>query len=419
MPKDGSIDLRPRTRPDLAAGAPFGIGRRTELDWLRVIAFGLLILFHVGLVYAPFDWHIHSRYTADWLRQGILVTGPWRLTLLFLISGAALKLMSRRMTASGLLRARLVRLLPPAVFGILVLVPPQAFIEATTKGWWSGDLWSWWLHEFSAQGLAEGVPVNHLWFVLYIIAYSVGATVLVARPGLQAALGRGAEFALRGPLMLLLPIVYLTLVRQGLFLHYGISNHITADWYNHAVSLAAFLLGFVVVGRQAVWRTLIRWRWASAALAAVSLPTLMMIEAVPETTPETWWNSLVFGADQWASIAAVLGFGAKHLANRDGPVLRYLTEAVFPCYLAHQTILVGATWMIRSAALPAPVEAAVLVTVTVGGCFAVYEIVRRLGPLRPLFGLKTLSRRTPAEPAALRPEPVGRAEPPGFTAEAA
>ena len=65
--------------PAASVSAP--LGRRTDLDWLRVGAFGLLILFHVGLVYAPFDWHIHSRHTEGWLREGILITGPWRLTL--------------------------------------------------------------------------------------------------------------------------------------------------------------------------------------------------------------------------------------------------------------------------------------------------------------------------------------------------
>ena len=418
MPKDGDFERRSEARADLLSVERFGLGRRTDLDWLRVIAFGLLILFHVGLVYAPFDWHIHSRYTAPWLREGILVTGPWRLTLLFLISGAALKLMSRRHNAGEVLRARFARLLPPALFGILVLVPPQAFIEASDKGWWSGGLWGWWLREFSAQGLAEGVPVNHIWFVLYITAYCVAATVLIRWPRLQHWLGGGLERALGGWRMLVLPIMYLTLARQGLFLRYGISNHISSDWYNHAVSLGAFLLGFLIVGREGVWRNLIRWRWAAGAAAVIALPILMVLQSVPETTPEAWWASLVFSIDQWASIAAVLGFGAKHLSNRDGPVLRYLTGAVFPCYLAHQTILVVAVWMIRGTVLPAPVEVLALVTITVGGCFATYELVRRIGPIRLLFGLKPLARRV-AAPASVRPLQLGRGEAAGLTVEAA
>jgi hypothetical membrane protein len=119
----------------------------------------------------------------------------------------------------------------------------------------------------------------------------------------------------------------------------------------------------------------------------------MLLEATPATTPEAWWTSLVFATDQWATIAALLGFGAKHLQNRDGPALRYLTQAVFPCYLAHQTILVAAVWTIRPLNLPAVVEAPLLIAVTVGGCLAVYEGVRRANLLRPLWGLKPLPGR--------------------------
>ena len=404
----------------LAAPLNFGLGRRSDLDWLRVIAFGLLILFHVGLVYAPFDWHIHSRHTEGWLRQGILLTGPWRLTLLFFISGAALKLMSRKMTAGTVLKARLARLIPPALFGVLVLVPPQAFIEAVDKGSWHEGFFAWWVNEFSPAGLAGGVPVNHLWFVLYILVYSVLTTALIASPRLQAALSSGFGKALSGLTLLVAPIAYLTLARQGLFLHFGISNHLSSDWYNHAVSLGAFLLGFLVVGQSGFWRAAIRWRWAALATVAVTLPTLMVMESTPASAPEPWLTSLVFSADQWASIAAILGFGALYLQNRDGPVLRYLTQAVFPCYLAHQTILVAAVWMVRPLNLPAFVEAPLLVTVTIGGCIAVYEGVRRINLVRPLWGLKPLPRSAHGQAAALRPTPAPpRKDAPALTAEAA
>lgn len=418
------VAMTPATDAASVAGpAPSPVfGRRTDLDWLRVIAFGLLILFHVGLVYAPFDWHIHSRHTAEWMREGILVTGPWRLTLLFLISGAALKLMSRRLTAASVLKARFARLLPPALFGIFVLVPPQAWLEAVDKGSYSGDLLSWWPHQFSPEGLSQGgIPVNHMWFVLYILVYSVLTVALIALPTVQRWLAGLLQAMLRGPLVLLVPVAYLFAARQGLFLHYGISNHLSSDWYNHAVSLGAFLTGFLLVGSEPFWRDLMRWRWAALAVAALTLPLLMVLASEQPTTPESWWASLAFSADQWASIAAVLGFGARHLQNRDSKALRYLTQAVFPFYLAHQTILVFAVWWIRPLNLPGPVEAAALIAATVAGCFLVYEIVRRINPIRPLWGLKRLRRdESLASTPVLEPTPAPNPEDtPSMTAEAA
>jgi peptidoglycan/LPS O-acetylase OafA/YrhL len=392
--------------------------RRSDLDWLRVIAFGLLILFHAGLVYAPFDWHIHSRYTADWMRQGILLTGPWRLTLLFFISGAALKLMSRKQNAGQVLKARIARLVPPALFGVFILVPPQAFLEAVDKGSWHDGFFAWWVHQFSPAGVAAGVPVNHIWFVLYILVYSLLATALVALPILQTRLSNILARRLTGLALLAAPIAYLTLARQVLFLRFGISNHLSSDWYNHAVSLGAFLLGFLLVGQSGFWKAAVRWRWMALAVVAIALPSLIVLESGAATEPEPWWTSLAFSADQWATIAAILGFGAVHLQNRDGPILRYLAQAVFPCYLAHQTILVWAVWAIRPLNLPSLVEAPSLVAITVGGCLGVYEVVRRINLLRPIWGLKPTLRPAPAPVPALRSTPP-RNEPPTLSAEAA
>jgi peptidoglycan/LPS O-acetylase OafA/YrhL len=415
---------QPGARTVSRARLNLGVGRRSDLDWLRVIAFGLLILFHAGLVYAPFDWHIHSRHTQDWLRWGIYLTGPWRLTLLFFISGCALRLMSRKLSAWSVLKARLARLLPPALFGVLVLVPPQAWLEAVDKGSWHEGLIAWWIHQFSPAGLASGVPVNHIWFVIYILVYSMLATALIAVPVVQKWISGALGWSLSSLTVLVLPILYLAVVRQGLFPHYGVTNHLDADWYNHAMSFGVFLLGFLVVGENGFWRAAIRWRWAALTVAALALPALIAAETIPSTTPEAWWLSLLFSVDQWATIAAILGFGAIHLQDRDGPLLRYLSQAVFPCYLAHQTILVCAVWFIRPLNLPALLEAPILVGTTVGGCLVVYEIVRRFNLVRPLWGLKPLPPQAPeaaptVAPGALpRPAPA-RPEAPALTAEAA
>ncbi|RYF62556.1 MAG: acetyltransferase, partial [Cytophagaceae bacterium] len=60
-------------RPVSAPPQP-SVVRRHDLDWIRVGAFGLLILYHVGLVYGFYDWHIRSVHRFDWMREGVLIT---------------------------------------------------------------------------------------------------------------------------------------------------------------------------------------------------------------------------------------------------------------------------------------------------------------------------------------------------------
>lgn len=388
--------------------------RRTDLDWIRVIAFGLLILFHVGLAYAPWDWHAHSTRTYEWLREGVLLTGPWRLTLLFLVSGAALRFMSRGMSPQKVVWARLVRLVPPFLFGVMALVPIQAWIEWRSKGTFSGNLIDWYAYQFSPKGFADGVPLNHMWFVLYIIVYSLICIALLAAPKALALLERGAAKALSGWLLLILPMVYLAAVRQDLYDAWGISNHLRTDWYNHAMSFAVFLFGFLFAGREAIWAEFIRLRWAALAVVMLAMPCLMLGEANVLALSD-WAKNALFGLDQWGAIAAVLGFGGKWLRHERTSALTYLTDAVFPCYLAHQTILVAALYLIAPLRWPVGVEAAFLIFVTLGGSLGVYEIVRRIPLIRPLWGLRYAARAR----APLKADDEGGIVAPAVTAEAA
>ena len=378
--------------------------RRADLDWIRVVAFGLLILFHVSLVYAPWDWHVHSRHTFAWLEEVTVATGPWRLTLLFLVSGAALRFMSRRFTPTEVLRARMTRLLPPLLFGVLVLVPPQSWLEAVDKGSWSGGLDAWWRHEFSLSGLADGVPVNHLWFVEYIVVYSLAAVALMTRPAWIAALETWLERTLTGWRMLVLPILFFILARQLVFPWFGQTNQLFGDWYNHLTSLGAFLFGFAVAGREAIWKTLEAQRRPALVVALISTPLLMAWTVSPQALSWFGWpKHILHGLEQWSAMAAILGYGSLYLRRADTPLLRYLTDAVFPCYLAHQTILVIAVHFAKPLDLPAAVEAGVLITATLGGSLLVYELARRSGPLRPLWGLRRHPVVRPVPPAPTVP----------------
>jgi len=382
----GPVDHRRGVNP---AATPV---RRLDLDWIRVSAFGLLILYHVGLVYAPYDWHIHSRHTFEWMREGVLVTNPWRLTLLFLVSGAALRFMTARRSAGQVARARAERLIPPLLLGTLVLVPIQSWIEAMDKGGWSGDFAAWWWHEFSLSGLSDGVPVNHLWFIVYIAVYSAVVVLLMMRPTLLARAEAVLAQALSGWRVIVVPMAYLIFIRLTVFPLIGVTNTLTHDWYNHALSLGAFLFGFLVVRQESVWRDLERYRWVALGIAGLALPVMMLQTAHPGGG--AFWGvprNLVFAIDQWAVICTILGFGSLYLRQRDSRVLRYLGDAVFTCYLAHQTILVVAVWLIGPLGWAAPLEAGALVIVTFGGSLLVYEGVRRIPLIRPIWGLKPLA----------------------------
>ncbi len=67
--------------------------------------------------------------------------------------------------------------------------------------------------------------------------------------------------------------------------------------------------------------------------------------------------------------------------DRPSKRLSYLSEAVYSYYIVHQTIIIAAGYELSQLALGP-------VVVTTVGCFASYEMVRRIEWLRPFFGLK-------------------------------
>lgn len=374
--------------------------RRHDLDWIRVGAFFLLILYHVGMFYVPWPWHVKSPQPVEWLQPVMQLTNPWRLSLLFLVSGAATRFMADKVTAGSLAWQRTLRLMPPLLLAIFMVVPPQSFYEVVEAGVFSGSYADFYAKYVTASGGwcdADGCLItptyNHMWFVAYLLVYTLLLALLLRfAKGALAALERGLD-GLGGWGLIVWPMVVLALLRVTLFPVFDITHAMVDDWYNHPLSFGLFLFGYATAKSEKLRAEFIGMRWPALGLALASYVAWALYRwNWPDdgaTPPEALINAMrvVYAADQWCFIAAVIGFGARHL-NRGGERLTYLTLAVFPFYIVHQTIIVAAGHHLARLGLPQGFEALILLAITFGGCFATFEVVRRVNWLRPWFGLK-------------------------------
>src|SRR3546814_11583787 len=81
-------------------------------------AFALLIVYHVGMVFVPWGFHVKTEHPLIWAEIPMFLTSPWRLTLLFVVSGYASRALIGKMPGIGaFLRQRSGRLLWPLLFG--------------------------------------------------------------------------------------------------------------------------------------------------------------------------------------------------------------------------------------------------------------------------------------------------------------
>ena len=111
-------------------GASAPAARRRDIDWLRIAAVLLLIPFHTARVFNwEEDFYIKNVPTDVPAQRFIDFVGPWHMSLLFLLAGAASWLAFRYRKGGQYAGERFKRLLVPFVFGVLVIVPPGTRLE--------------------------------------------------------------------------------------------------------------------------------------------------------------------------------------------------------------------------------------------------------------------------------------------------
>jgi hypothetical protein len=393
--------MRQQTIPQSQRLTAADADRRIDLDWVRIGAFGLLILYHVGMLYVSWGFHIKSDHRITALEPLMLMLNPWRLSLLFLVAGFATRFMFRKYATPALLQSRTARLLVPLAFGMLVIVPPQAYLQIVESlGYPAGFLDFYQSHyfafgeQFCRPGPCIVLPTwNHLWFVAYLWVYTMalGGVLLVA-PRLLDRVEQPLGKLLSGSLLLALPPLVLGLYRLILQPMYPSTHALFGDWYNHALFGTVFVIGFLLARVDGFWVAVERQRWSALSLAAVIFLTILGVR---------WWRlsgyslpellriyaAMAYGAFQWLCMVAVLGF-AKRWLTADSPARRYLTDAVFPYYIVHQTAIIIIAHALYGSGLPAWLEATIVVAGTAAACVLTFEVLRRVALLRPLFGLQ-------------------------------
>jgi glucan biosynthesis protein C len=380
------------------------------LDWLRIIAFFILIAYHVGMYYVNWGWHVKSPFASDTAESYMMLSAPWRLGLLFLISGVASRFMLTRSGAGAFMRQRSWRLLLPLIFGMLVIVPPQPYFEVIEKYAYPGsylDFMQLYLHGY--RGFVTGLEShlvlptwNHLWFVAYLWVYTLALAVIVLALGARFdAWSQRLARLLTGWKLVLLPLAVLGLARVLLVARFPSTHALAGDWYNHAMYFFLFLLGAMMARQHEFWQRLDTMRWPALGMALACWAMLKIYFSLPDdlvpASTMAWLQPLqrvVYALCQWSPIIALCGFAHRHLGF-DSAKRRYLAQAVFPVYIVHQTLIVSMAHGLKPLRLAPGIEAILLMVLTLTFSFALFEIVRRCAPLRPLFGLGIDDRRAP------------------------
>jgi hypothetical protein len=343
--------------------------RRYDIDWLRVIAIGLLLLYHVAIGFQP--WGIMIGFMTNdkplvslWPLMAML--NVWRIPLLFFVSGMGVYFAMQNRNWKQLLKERAGRILIPFVFGIFCIVPIHV------------ALWQQYYHWAVAYQPSPG----HLWFLGNIFSYVLLLLPLFyyLKRNEQGAVVTWIKKIMSNPLGLVL--VTGAFIAEALLVNPEPYEMYAMTWHGFLLGLLGFLFGFCfALSGPPCWNMLVKWRWLLFALAAL-LYTYRLLQpnmSVPVV-------QLVVESNAW--IFTLFTFAHKYL-NRSGKALRYLSEAAYPIYIIHMAFLFLGSLLIFPLNIPVLIKFIALLLFTGIGCFACYEfIIKRVPILRPLFGLK-------------------------------
>lgn len=361
------------------------------VDWLRVLAVLLLFPFHSGRIFnAGEPFYAKAVPTSQVIGLFLGIIDRWHMPLLFLLAGASSYFALRKRTPSQYAKERGLRLGVPLLFGVLAVTPLQGWYGARANSGYTTSFLSYVtsgrLFDFSAfltrDDYFGGFVLGHLWFILFLLLIS-----LVALPFMAWGRERGAE-ALSGWSRRLARPPWWLLVAVVLFIAEGL------PWIgskNLPYYLVWFLLGCVALRDDAFAASAERNRWVALAIGLAICIAYILATPWRDTLSDpgvvlTIVNITgMLGA--WMTVVGMLGMGRLYL-DRPSAALSYLAEASYPLYILHQTVIVALGFYLITLPGGTWVRYPLVVAASVAMTFALYEVIRRVRPLRFVFGMK-------------------------------
>ena len=378
-----------------------GAGTAARLAWvdaLRVLALLGVFLVHVASPFDPWDrWHVTNPERSRLLGELVVLVAPWLMPLVMLLAGVGAWHSLQHRTGRAYLRERALRILLPLAAGMVVLVPPQVWLERRLQGRFDGSLLAFYPHFVDGLYPRGNFSWHHLWFLGHLFAYAVVTLPLfrfLQGDRGHRLLGRIAR-ACSGPgglLLLSLPLV----VERHLLSPWLTGDRVMlADWSNRGLLLAAYVYGFVLAGERWLGERIdVEWRWAlgGALVSSALLGTAAWHDLLPARVPApftlgylVFWSLYAVGA--WSWMVALLGMGRRWL-HGESRAVRWGTEVGAAWYLVHQPVIVGWAYLVVQWRAPLVAKAAALLALSFGATFLVVEALRRIPAVGALFGLR-------------------------------
>ncbi len=368
--------------------------RRYDLDWLRVLVFALLIFYHVGMFFVPWGWHIKNNVIYDWLRWPMIFLNQWRLPILFVISGMGTYYALSKRSLKQFAWERYLRLGIPLFAGMLLVVPPQIYLERLVDGNFTGSYWQFYATELFRGGpYPEGnISWHHLWFLPYLLLFSwVLGPLFIRLKRKPSKLVEWTKKQIQKPLGFYVFIIPLFLVEGFVEPFFPSTKALVGDWFTISFYILLFFYGFLLIATKEVfWESLknIKKKAFWIGIIAFTLMICRWLFIEEDELPHHLAEAFLKVVNLWSWILVLFGYAAQWL-NKPSKKLAYANRAVYPFYILHQTITLLIGYYVMNLSWGLFLKATIMIVGTFGISWLIYDLfILRITWLHPLFGLK-------------------------------
>jgi len=406
-------------------------GRRHELDVLTtLIVFGLMF-FHTASIFFGHQLITNRMQSALTTIVASLVVSLefiWIMPVMMLVAGIAAWHSLERRTPKRFIRERFLRLGVPFLTGLGIVNPPQVYYYLRANAGLSAGFISflprYWNIRFSllsfpyfleSAGSEEAFSVIHLWFLIFLLVYTLLLLPLflyMQRPTGKHLATRISGFLSRRFAVFLWAIP-ITLLEAFL-------GAIWPSGWNRWIWPLIILFGYLSAGDQRLTAALVRHRILALVIGLVGFSVFFMGTGILSGIGIDPWAGregpavilrLFKGIASWCLTVAVVGIatriGQRAAETRPTPgqptfwsrLAAYGREAQLPYYVLHQTPIIAIGYYVVGWNWPALAKFWIIYLGSLTITLLVYELlVRRIGVLRLLFGMKPKGQGRPHEP---------------------
>ncbi|QHT68599.1 acyltransferase family protein [Rhodocytophaga rosea] len=373
--------------------------RLHELDWLRVMAFSLLVFYHGSFIFSG-GFYVSNSANIPFLSTLMTFISQWRLPLLFFISGASVAFLYKKSSTGEFVNSRLTRILVPLVFGVLIINPPQSYIA---KGFKEGSFPYY--PSYYAESLAnihfgsgEALKWNHLWYLVYIFVFSI---ILIPmfhffKKNPEILQKIGDFFTRRGMLLLLILPPFISGIL--LQLDWPTKRNLISDWDNFTTTILFFIYGYLLYSHSGIRAMIMKYRTVFLILGICCFIAMALLFKpgqatafiqIGEVSPAFIGYKFLRVLNTGCWLLCILGFAQKYLRFRNN-FLNYTSEAVYPFYILHQTVMVFIAYFVVQWQMMPLLKYIVIMALTFMNTLLIYEfLIKRTAVTRLLFGLRT------------------------------